>query len=175
MSTTQWIQVISQVLAIAAALGLGGKWMSGHLKQIKAALPTAVKDAAAVAGDIAKLPAVGAVKAVMGTELHNAEDWARKNQILVAVGTALHSWESNLANLSSNQKGTVVQVAQAELKKVGVTAAIPELAAAVSEFQSKSNAIANGKPNQNTVALDSSIKELQQAADTPAAPTAAAG
>ena len=169
MTTQEWIAVISQILAIAAALGVGGKWMKGHLVDIKSRLPILVKDVQAVGSvveDVTKLPAVGAVKTVLDTEVHHVEDLLRKSRILTVAGTALHTFEKGVTALSENEKGTVIQFVQTELKKLGIEIDVPEVLGALSDVQAQADRLKNTSAYKNTVALDASIQAMKEAATT---------
>ena len=180
MNSQTWITIVSAIAVCIVNLGVIGKWFKSHKAQILAAIPGIVAGAKAVeqsvttaVEDVAKMPGVGVVKTVMGTEIHNVENALRHSQILQVAGTALHTFLADLSSLNDTQLGSIKIFVESELKKLGVTVTPEEVLTALKDVQTAADALKKSPVYVDTMKLVQSSEAMKQAA-TPAPATTAA-
>lgn len=172
MTTQEWITIISQgagaAVAIVAIVATVRKFLMKHhadfMSGIVQLAQGVARNAVIATEDIGKLPGAGAVQAVMGTELHSIEDTLRKSRILQTAGTALHSFETSLGNLTSTQKGSAGVFVQTELKKLGITVTPAEVLGGLLEAQKAADALKATPLFAQTKQIDKTAQAMQDAA-----------
>jgi hypothetical protein len=117
-----------------------------------------ITDVVDEAEKLLQLPELATIKA----ELSSKEKSMKESELGRIAGAALHSWETNFASLTQNQKGTLVTLVRTEIAKKFPDVTDAEIVSALNAVQALSDGFKETQAYKATVALEESLKALTQ-------------
>jgi CRISPR/Cas system-associated protein Cas10 (large subunit of type III CRISPR-Cas system) len=159
-------QLINDVIILGGIVGLSKTPLLQFVVKNKEAITHVVEDAVEVVKDVAKFPAMEAIKAELHHKLNNALDELKKSELGRLAALSLNAFENALHDLSDDQKKAIILNISTILQQKGINVSKDEIEKALDEAQKASNEIeqspiiqAANKFTQEQIALK---PELQQ-------------